>query len=170
MFTKGLAMEMHAKVTRRPSATRSRWRPAAAALASLLALTVVDQAPADAAAYTKSVYAPNDEGSYLRGWADLSRDCSGTYGCWNYMKIERHRAWGWEYVNGWWANNHGWNHVDATQPYGCFNYRTTVDSYNDVAGSYGSGVNLGPVGTTSNGTKIYRYRTTWSSGFKYHCR
>ncbi len=36
---------------------------------------------ADAAAYTKAVYPPNKVGSsQLEGWADLSRDCSGTLG------------------------------------------------------------------------------------------
>jgi hypothetical protein len=125
---------------------------------------------AEAAAYPIGVYAPNRINSgQIQGWANLSRDCSGTYGCYNYIKIERARWYGVEYVNGWWANNNGWNSITANLPSGCYNYRTTTDSYNDVAGGYGGGVNIGPVGASGNGTKIYRYRNTWSSGWTYQC-
>jgi hypothetical protein len=41
------------------------------------------------------------------------------------------------YQNGWWANANGWNSVTSDMTPGCYNYRTTVDSYSDVAGSYG---------------------------------
>jgi hypothetical protein len=123
------------------------------------------------AAYTKSVYSPEKvNNSTIEGWADLSRDCSGTYGCYNYIKIERKRFLWTEWINGGWANNDGWNSIQAALPNGSWEYRTTVDSYNDVTGSYGGGVNVGQVGFTANGTKIYRYRTTWSSGWKWHTR
>jgi hypothetical protein len=129
-------------------------------------------APANAAAYTQAVYAPNviAGGTALEGWALLSRDCSGTQGCWNYMKIERWQWWGMQYLNGNWVNNNGWNRMTASLPGGCGYYRTTVDSYNDIAGTYGGGVNIGPVGFTGNGTRVYRYKTTWSSGWRYACR
>lgn len=126
---------------------------------------------ADAAAYTISVSAPKRiNTTQIQGVANLSRDCSGTLGCSNYIKIERQRWWGVEYVKGWWANANGWNSITADLPSGCYDYRTTVDSYNDVAGSYGTGVNVGQVGVSSSGTKVYRFRTTWSSGFARHCR
>ena len=64
-----------------------------------LAGKVIGAQSASAAAYTIGVYAPNRiNGSQIQGWANLSRDCSGTYGCFNYIKIERRRAWGIEYV------------------------------------------------------------------------
>jgi hypothetical protein len=130
---------------------------------------------ADAAAYTKSVYPPEKHGTtQMQGWADLSRDCSGTYGCYNYIKIEKKNWWGASFVAGGWANGSGWNSVTANLPTGCAQYRMTVDSYNDVAGSYGGGVNLGTkvaeVGFSQNGTKIYRFKVTWSSGWKELCR
>lgn len=74
------------------------------------------------------------------------------------------------FVNGWWANANGWNSITGTLNPGCYNYRTTTDSYNDVAGSWSAGVNIGQVGVTAGGTKIYRYRTTWSSGWVRICR
>jgi hypothetical protein len=125
---------------------------------------------ASASAYTIGVYAPGKSGSTAQGWANLSRDCSGTTGCWNYIKIERQRWYGTQFVNGWWANANGWNSISANiGGTGCYNYRTTVDSYNDVVGGYGAGVNIGPVGTTANGTTVYRFRNTWSSGWNYLC-
>ena len=140
-------------------------------VAAVVGLMTAAPPSANAAAYPIGVYAPDRiNSSQIRGWANLSRDCSGTVGCYNYIKIERSRWWGAEYVNGWWANNHGWNSITATLPYGCYNYRTTTESYNHVVGSYGAGVNLGRVGWAANGTAIYKYRTTWSSGWKYHCR
>ena len=141
------------------------------ALAISLIMAVTAATMAGAAAYTKSVYPPDRiNSSTLRSWADLSRDCSGTVGCYNYMKIERKRAWGPEFVAGNWANANGWNSLTTSQPAGCYDYRTVVDSYNDYAGGHGSGVNVGQVGTASNGTKVFRFRTTWSSGWKRYCR
>lgn len=142
-----------------------------ASLTAILMMTsVISPTTADAAAYTKSVYTPTRLNStQIRGWADLSRDCSGTYWCGNYIKVERKTWYGSAFQNGWWANANGWNNITANLSKGCHYYRTTIDSYNDVAGSYGGGVNIGPVGFTSNGTKIYRFRTTWSSGWSRHC-
>ena len=144
----------------------------ALALAVLAAGILLVGAPrAEAAAYPIAVYAPKKLGAtQVQGWANLSRNCSGTYGCYNYIKVERSRWYGAEFVNGWWANANGWNSITGTLGAGCYSYRTTTDSYNDVAGSYGSGVNLGPVGATSNGTKINRFRTSWSSGWTRICR
>lgn len=153
--------------------TSGRAGPLAALLllASVLLSVFTAAAPADAAAFTYGVYAPNKINStQVQGWANVSRDCSGTYGCYNYIKIERSNWYGASFQNGWWANANGWNSITATMTPGCYGYRTVVDSYNDVAGSYGSGVNVGPVGTTSNGTKIYRFRTTWTSGWAQRCR
>lgn len=124
---------------------------------------------AHATAFTYEVYAPDRSGNTLTGWARLSRDCSGTYGCSNYIKIER-RAWnGWQFLSGKWANNGGWNSVSGTMLSGCYDYRTTVDSYNDTLVSSGGGVNVGPVGISSSGQTIYRFRITWSSGYKRYC-
>jgi hypothetical protein len=146
-------------------------RLALVAVLGALAASLFVASGAHAAAYPIGVYAPERiSNTQIQGWANLSRDCSGTYGCYNYIKIERSRWWGTEFVNGWWATANGWNSITATLPYGCYNYRTTTDSYNDVAGTFGSGVNIGPVGLTANGTRIYRFRQTWSSGWKQHCR
>lgn len=140
-------------------------------LAALLTAGLTAASAANASAFTYGVYAPKKiNSSQVQGWANLSRDCSGTYGCYNYIKIERSNWWGVSYQNGWWANSNGWNSITANMTPGCYSYRTTVDSYNDVAGSYGWGVNIGPVGWTSNGTRIYRYKVTWSSGWAYRCR
>ena len=167
-----LAARKYGSNTNSKNRSRSGWALLATAAATLVSGLGLGASGAGAAAYTKAVYAPNSvsSGTVLKSDADLSRDCAGTFGCSNYMKIERKRAWGIQFVGGGWVNNSGRNSIQVAKPYGCFNYRTTVDSYNDVAGSYGSGVNVGPIGFSSNGTKIYRYKTTWSSGWKYHCR
>ncbi|WP_030262314.1 hypothetical protein [Streptomyces sp. NRRL B-24484] len=145
-------------------------RGAAAAAALTGALALACPAPAAAAAYTKAVYAPDRAGNTLTGWGNLSRDCSGTVGCYNYIKIERSRWYGWDFMGGNWANNNGWNTATATVATGCYAYRTTVDSYNDIVGGYGAGVNTGQVGATVDGQKIYRFRVTWSSGTRTYCR
>ncbi|PBC71804.1 hypothetical protein BX265_6417 [Streptomyces sp. TLI_235] len=116
------------------------------------------------------MYAPERAGNTLTGWGNLSRDCSGTVGCYNYIKIERGRWYGWEFMGGNWAGNNGWNSASAPVASGCYSYRTTVDSYNDIVGGYGAGVNTGQVGATVDGQKIYRFRVTWSSGTKSYCR
>jgi hypothetical protein len=148
------------------------WLPAMlACLAFALSAFLGLATRADAAAYPIGVYAPERlNSSQIRGWANLSRDCSGTLGCFNYVKIERSRWYGVEFVNGWWANANGWNSITANLPSGCYDYRTTTDSYNDSIGPVGGGVNIGPVGVSSNGQTVYRYRLTWSSGWKRHCR
>lgn len=128
-------------------------------------------APAEASAFTYSVYAPHKISSTTaEGWAYLSHDCRGTYGCANYMKIEKREWWGWSNRGGGWVYHNGWNTARASLTRGCAYYRTVVDSYNDIAGRYRGGVNLGPVGHTRNGTTIYRYRTTWSSSTVRLCR
>jgi hypothetical protein len=141
------------------------------ALLMATALTGIIDSPAHAAAYPKNVYSPEivPPTWNIRGWADLNLDCSGTYGCWNYMKIERSRWYGPEFMSGGWVGG-GWQSATATLQSGCWDYRTTAESYNDVAGSYGSGVNIGPVGVSANGTTIYRFKTSWSSGWKRWCR
>lgn len=134
-----------------------------------------DASTVEAAAFTYAAYAPNRSGGTLTGWANLSRDCSNTYGCWNYMKIEERNPRRWEtwepwlYVGRQWVNNNGWNHVTVNMPNGCGEYRTTVDSYNIVTGDQGGGANLGPVGVSGNGTTIYEFRTRWSSGTNSFC-
>lgn len=128
-------------------------------------------APAEAAAFSYGVYTPNKINQWtMDAWANVSRDCSGTYGCYNYMKIEKREWWGWSHYAGQWAGANGWNSIRANINGGCATYRLTVDSYNDVAGGYGGGANIGPVGSSSNGTKIYRYKTSWSSGTRQICR
>lgn len=128
-------------------------------------------APAEAAAFSYGVYAPNKISAWtMDAWANVSRDCSGTYGCYNYMKIEKREWWGWSHYAGQWAGAHGWNSIRANINGGCATYRLTVDSYNDVAGGYGGGVNVGHVGFSANGTKIYRYKTSWSGASRQICR
>ncbi len=128
-----------------------------AALIAAVALAL----PAGAAAYTKNAYAPARAGNTITGWADLSLDCSGTYGCWNFIKIERQRWYGPEYVSGKWASSNGWNSISAALSPGCYNYRTHVDSYNDTVGSIGAGVNIGPVGISSEGTTVSNCQYLW---------
>ena len=141
------------------------------AIVLVLALTnVLTAGSANAAAFTRDAYPPNREGNSVVGWADLNRDCTGTYGCWNYIKIERKRWWGWEYVSGKWAQADGWNSVSSHLPPGCFEYRTVVDSYNDQVVDNGGGVNIGPVGFTDDGQTIDRFHRTWHSGGNRICR
>lgn len=159
-----------AKTAKKPS----RFARGLAALGLVAALTsgsLAAATPAEAAAFSYDVYAPNKVSRWtMDAWANLSRNCSGTYGCYNYMKIEKLQWWGWSHYAGHWAGAHGWNSIRANINGGCAKYRLTVDSYNDVAGSYGSGTNMGSVGSTSNGTKIYRYKTSWSGGTRQICR
>ncbi len=124
----------------------------------------------EATAYTINVYAPDPKANnQMQAWANLSRDCSGTVGCYNYMKIERKVWWGNEFVTGKWANTHGWNNLWATKVKGCHYYRTTIDSYNRIVGDRGIGSNIGVVGVSGNGLKVYEDRVTWSSGWTYMC-
>jgi hypothetical protein len=126
---------------------------------------------ADAAAFPYGVYAPNKLGtSQVQGWANLSRDCSNTYGCDNYIQIEVLRWYGPQYVNGWWANNNGWNSITANLLPGCYDYRTKTDSYNYAVGDVGGGVNAGPAGVSANGQTIYKWHLEWNSGWARICR
>lgn len=126
---------------------------------------------ADGAASTKSANPPTRiNATQIQSSADLSLDCTGTVGCWNYMKIERARWYGLQFIGGAWALNNGWNNITVNLPGGCYWYRTAVNSYNDYIGPVGSGQNIGAVGSSSNGQQVYRYRTPWSSGWAKHCR
>ena len=119
---------------------------------------------ANAAAFPYAVYAPNKiNATQVQGWANLSLDCSNTYGCYNYIQIEVQRWYGPAYVNGWWANNNGWNSITATLLSGCYNYRTRTDSYNYAVGDVGGGVNVGQAGVTAHGRKIYEWHREWNS-------
>ena len=123
-----------------------------------------------ATASTYDVYPPNRDGDTVTGWTNLSRDCSGTYGCYNYIKIERSSWRGWLYVSGKWAPDNGWNPVSANLLSGCYDYRTTVDSYNDTLINVGLGVNIGAVGVNASNETIYRFQNTWSSGSHRYCK
>ena len=140
------------------------------ALALIPAVSLTCAAVAEGAAYTKSADAPQKTGpKTLRGSADLNLDCSDTLGCHNYIKIDVQRWNGAKRRAGSWANNNGVNTIDGTLKKGCYNYRTTVDSYNDVVGAFGGGASIGKVGVTKNGEKVYRYKSTWSSGWTRIC-
>jgi hypothetical protein len=140
-------------------------------LITIFTLMISSTGQADAAAFTYDVYAPKKEANnIIKGWANLSRDCSGTYGCYNYIKLE-YKSWGsWRFFSGKWANANGWNSVSGDLINGCNEYRTTVDSYNDTLVSNGAGANIGPVGANGSGQKIYRFQRTWSSGSAKLCR
>ncbi len=132
---------------------------------------VMGPATANAAAYPVGVYAPTKISStQTQGWANLSRNCDGTYGCFNYIQIQVLRWYGATGVNGGWANNNGWNSIKATLLRGCYDYRTRTDSYNYSVGDVGGGVNLGPVGINASGQKYYEWHLEWNSGWKRICR
>ena len=156
-------------MSKNEGALRRRFVMGLVALMAVFGVALI-ASPANAAAYTTNVYAPHHVGNNAQGWATVVQDCSGTSGCWNYMKIEK---WGWfgnSWVGGNWVTGTGWQHVDAALPGGCGYFRTTVDSYNDAVGPVGGGINVGKVGISWNGQIIYRYKTTWSSGWSYICR
>jgi hypothetical protein len=133
-------------------------------IASILMLLLAAPS-ASAVAWPIAVYAPHQISStQLQGWANLSRDCSNTYGCWNYIQIDVHRWYGWTMVNGWWANNNGWNSITAELLPGCYDYRTRTDSYNDSVQPIGGSVSAGSVGVSANGSKIYEWHKEWNSG------
>jgi hypothetical protein len=128
---------------------------------------------AGATAYVNNVYSPEDHGDYIRGWGNVTRDCSNTYGCWIYIKLERWSSLlhSWRYVSGRWQNSSGsyWASKSAYKLSDCRYYRTTVDAYNDSTAPIGGGANIGPVGAASNGQQISRYKTVWSSGYVRLC-
>lgn len=126
---------------------------------------------ANAAAYPIGAYPPNKINStQLQGWANLSLDCGGTYGCYNYIQIQVLRWYGPTMVNGWWANNNGWNSITGTLLPGCYNYRTRTDSYNYAVGDVGGGVNVGTFGVSVSGQTIYEWHREWHSGWQQICR
>jgi hypothetical protein len=141
-------------------------------VAAIAVVAAVPYSQAEAYSYPKNVYPPERyDSTTVEGWADVQMDASGTVGTWIYTKIERRNWWGGaDFVNGGWTNKNGWNSMKGTMSRGCQAYRTTVDVYNDVIGPWGAGVNGRQVGGSANGQTIYRYRTTWSSGYKTHCR
>ncbi|MDP9352858.1 MAG: hypothetical protein M3P51_15150 [Chloroflexota bacterium] len=136
----------------------------------------------DAAAYTKGVYPPNRIGATtIEGWADLSLDCTETFGCWNYIKIERRLSPydpaflvhpvdpPVEYVAGGWATQAGWAAISAELSLGCWEYRTHVDSYNRYPASYGFGVDARGIGVSYNDTNGNIDHMPWSSDWTTHC-
>jgi hypothetical protein len=90
------------------------------------------------------------------------------------MKIERSSYRGWQFVSGNWVSYNGWNSVSANLLSGCYDYRTTVMSYNDVLTSQGASANLGKkgaeIGVSRNGEKITRFEKEWNSGSKRLCK
>jgi hypothetical protein len=124
---------------------------------------------ASAQAYTQNAYPPHNESGYAVGWASVVQDCTNTFGCWNYVKIEKWGYFGNTWIGGGWVTGSGWQSARGALPKGCGWYRTTVDSYNDVAGPVSGGANIGPVGGSGGGQKVYRYHSPWSSGWASLC-
>jgi hypothetical protein len=153
---------------------RKKTRKLVASLVSvtIVILTMLVMATgANAAAFTYDAYPPDKSGpTMITAWANLSRDCTGTYGCWNYMKIERTRLWGIEYVGGKWATDNGWNSLEVNLPDGCYDYRTFVDSYTDALISLGLSADYKVIGASATGEKIVRFHRVWNSGFVQICR
>ena len=142
-----------------------------AAIIAVIGIVLALAPGADAAAFPYGVYAPTKiNATQAQGWANLSRDCSDTYGCYNYIQIQVLRWDGPQSVAGWWANNNGWNSITATLLPGCYDYRTMTDSYNYAVGDVGGGANAGEVGVTANGQKIYEWHLEWNSGWARVCR
>ena len=147
-------------------------------LSGVAAVEAAHTTPAEAAAYTKSIYTPhyNSQDNGIEAWANVNTACDGTLGCWAYEKVEFQPdstvsvPWingsSWSYLGGHWANNNGWNEV--TVPYqGCGTYRVVVDTYNDEPGgaSFNAsiGVSSGPVSAEINkdfGSDVTRYQVT----------
>lgn len=116
----------------------------------------VAPAPAEAAAWAKSVSSPESTGDSVEGRAVVNLDdrCEGTLGCWSYIKViakpDRPEVpnWveEWKYLDGHWAQD-GDNQVSTPLLPGCNYYQTVVDSYNDMYGQQGSiGAGLGVKG------------------------
>lgn len=141
-------------------------------LAALFGATAIAQ-PANAASYTKGVYAPYiNGGGNVEAWANVNATCEDTWGCWTYVKIERLSTAPlvikpWDYQGGQWASN-GWNHV-VVRYNGCSYYRMVVESYNDAASNSVAGINLGVV-QASLGGGVKRYKKTEYSSSVRLCR
>lgn len=116
------------------------------------------------------VYAPQDHGSYVQGWANIRTDCP-YFQCSVYLKIERSSWSGWRFVNGSFVNwSNSWISMSAGKLSGCYDYRTTIELYEDSIGPVAGGVNIGPVGTSASGQTIYRWNIgPWSSGTTRAC-
>ena len=143
-------------------------------LPTVIALTTaLAGAPAaNASASAVDAYAPERiSHNRVEGRANLITDCSNTIRCKNYIKIERKNGvLPPRFVAGAWRNTTGVASVAGTLQMGCYEYRTWVDSYNWVVGTTGAGVQVASTGFTRNGEKIYKYKLTWNSGWKQHCR
>jgi hypothetical protein len=114
-------------------------------------------------------YAPENYSTFVKGWVDMDANCPGI-ACHTYMKVERSSYRGWQFVAGGWISGRwGWSSMTGTKLSGCYDYRTVVEVYTDVAGGYGSGINVGPVGYTSSGTKIYRFKNSYFSSSTRAC-
>lgn len=141
-------------------------------LAVLFGASVAVPASADAAAYTNWVNAPTQWGAWTVGAAaNVNGSCDGTYGCWNYMKIERWNGSSWTFVAGRWIGG-GTQYVSGYTS-GCGTYRTAIDSYNDILTSYNYsaqfGVKIAELGGGYGGQTIKRFNRTWTSGNRYLC-
>jgi hypothetical protein len=162
---------MEAEMRIRPGKVVRRLAVGMSGLAVAASAVAFATPAASAAAYPIGVYAPNKiNATQGQGWANLSRDCSGTYGCYNYIQIQVLRWYGPSMVNGWWANNNGWNSITATLLPGCYDYRTRTDSYNYSVGDVGGGVQVGVYGVNASGQKIYEWHREWNSAWKRICR
>ncbi len=142
------------------------------ALGLMLAAFLLAGAPrAEAAAYAVSVHQPKSLGNnHVQGGADVIRDCSGTLGCSNTISVEW-QLWRSAKRLGSSTPAYGGRHtVTAFKLPGCRNYRTVVTSLNDIPGSWGGGVNVGPIGGSVNGMRVYRYRTVKYSAWTRLCR
>ena len=136
-------------------------------VAGLLSLALA--APASASARSKGTYMPEQHGNTLTAWANLELDCSNTLGCWNYIKIQQLRWFGWQTIAGQWANNNGWNSISTEIP-GCGTYRTQVRSYNDIVVADSDSAEAGGVGASQTRSKIQRFETHWESDPIWYCR
>jgi hypothetical protein len=166
---KALSAQQDAK-QRRSKRALSSISAFSAAIMVVIGIVLAVAPGANAIAFPYGVYAPNKiSATQAQGWANLSRDCSDTYGCFNYIQIQVLRWDGPQYVNGWWADNNGWNSITANLLPGCYDYRTRTDSYNYAVGDVGGGANAGPVGVTANGQTIYEWHLEWNSGWARIC-
>lgn len=89
-------------------------------------------APTAAHAYgVEGRWAPNNEGTSARGWANIyNTDCFGGAICDTYMKIERGSWRGWQYQGGGWVSaRSGWTSMAAAKTSGCYDYRTVIELY-----------------------------------------
>jgi hypothetical protein len=146
---------------------RTIWTTAAAAV--LVAATFVGSAQA---VQIHAAYPPEDHGSFVQGWAKISTDCPYLK-CSVYLKIERKSLWplGPSFVNGSFVNwSNDWVEMRATKLAGCYEYRTTIEIYEDSVAPVGGGANIGPMGMSVSGQRVYSYKIgPWSSAWVERC-